>query len=304
MRTGLGHIAYVCSARVGTRRLVNDVVSQHSRSRLALSGLGIFWIVVAVPNAAAADGEVRATYAVTFARLPLATATLDLTVRGNAYTGGVTYRTAGASRILTDATGVATSNGAYKDRRFIPASFHLEHRNGRRSQKVVLGMVEGAVKTMTVDPPLALTSEQLPIDPAHLIRIADPLSALLIPAVSTDGKTPVGACDRTLSILDGLRRYDVKLEAKAIGSTSQKGFSGPTTVCRVELKPLAGQIAGANSRTANANASQIEVTFGRVDGLDLHLPMSLQASTQYGAVSVTLTEFAGASPTTVISPKN
>lgn len=259
-----------------------------------ISGLGTCWLLLAGPGtAAAADSNIRASYAITFAGLPFANATFDLAVRGNAYTARVSYRTAGATSLLTDAAGVATSNGAYAGGRFVPAGFDLEYRNGRRKQKVVLGIAEGAVKTMTVDPPLVLTSDQSPIEARHLTAIADPLSALLVSAVKIEGKLQAGACDRTLSILDGLRRYDVRLEPQAAGTTSQQGFSGPTTICRVVLKPLAGMMGGgANPRPASAEAPQIDVTFGRVSVLDLHMPISLQARTQYGPVRVTLTEFA------------
>jgi hypothetical protein len=263
--------------------------------RPALSGLGACWVSLAISGTAAADGDIRASYAIAFAGLPFANATLDLAVRGSVYTARVTYRTAGPTRLLSDAAGVATSDGAYKGGRLTPAVFNLDHRNGRRRQKVALGMADGVVRTMTVDPPLVLTSDQPPIEAKHLSAIADPLSALIISAVRGEGKTESGACDRTLSILDGLRRYDVRLEPQATGSTTQKGFSGPTTICRVVLKPLAGLIGGGretNSGVANAGVSQIDVTFGRINVLDLHIPMSLQARTQYGAVSVTLTEFA------------
>jgi hypothetical protein len=263
--------------------------------RFALSGLGICWVSLAISGAAAADGDIRASYAVTFAGLSFANATLDLAVRGSVYTARVTYQTTGATRLLSDAAGVATSDGAYKGGRLTPAGFYLDHRNGRRRQKVALGLADGVVKTMTVDPPLVLTSDRPPIETKHLSAIADPLSALLISAVRGEGKTEIGACDRTLSILDGLRRYDVRLEPQATGSTSQKGFSGPTTICRVVLKPLAGLIGGGrgtNSGVPNTDVGQIDVTFGRINALDLYVPMSLQARTQYGAVSVILTEYA------------
>lgn len=262
--------------------------------RLALSGLGACWALIAVPSPAAADGDIRASYAVTLVGLPLANATLDLAVRGNLYTARVTYQSTGATRLLSDAAGVAASSGAYRDGRLIPAGFDLDYRNGRRRQKVTLGMAEGVVKTMTIDPPLALTPDQLAIEPGHLNAIADPLSALLIPARD---RAQADACDRTLSILDGLRRYDIRLEPHATGSTDRKGFSGPTTICRVVLKPLAGMIGGgANARAAGAEASQIEVTYGRAVALDLHVPISLRALTRYGAVNVALGEFADDAP--------
>ncbi|MHB0770077.1 DUF3108 domain-containing protein [Bradyrhizobium sp. 5.13L] len=265
--------------------------------RLALSGLGACWALLAIPGPAAADGDIRASYAVTLVGLPLANATLDLAVRGNIYTARVTYQSTGATRLLSDAAGVAASSGAYRDGRLIPAGFDLDYRNGRRRQKVTLGMAEGVVKTMTIDPPLALTSDQPAIEPRHLNAIADPLSALLIPAGRGEAKAQADACDRTLPILDGLRRYDIRLEPHATGSTDRKGFLGPTTICRVVLKPLAGMIGeGANARAAGADASQIEVTYGRAVALDLHVPISLRAQTRYGALNVALREFADDGP--------
>lgn len=260
--------------------------------RLALSGLGACWVVLVIAGPAAADGDIRASYDVTLIGLPLANATLDLAVRGTVYTARVTYQSAGATRLLSDASGVATSNGAYKDGRLLPAVFDLDHRNGRRRQKVSLGMSEGVVKTMTIDPPLELTSDQPAIEAKHLNAVADPLSALLIAPGRGVDKTQIDACDRTVSILDGLRRYDVRLERQATGSTDRKGFSGPTTTCRVVLKPLAGMIGGGANAASGADPGQIEVTYGRTAALDLHVPISLRAQTRFGAVSVALREFA------------
>lgn len=260
--------------------------------RVALCGLGASWVLLAVPSPAAADADIRATYAVTLVGLPLANATLDLAVRGNLYTARVTYQSSGATRLLSDAAGVAASSGAYKDGRLVPAGFDLDYRNGKRRQKVTLGMAEGVVKTMTIDPPLELTSDQPAIEAKHLNAVADPLSALLIPAGRGEDKAKGDACDRTLSILDGLRRYDIRLEPQATGSTDRKGFIGPTTTCRVVMKPLAGIIGGVNARAGGADPAQIEVTYGRAAALDLHVPILLRAQTRFGAVNVALREFA------------
>lgn len=257
---------------------------------------------MSISGAAVADGDIRASYAVTFARLPFASATLDLALRGNGYTARVAYRTVGASRILSNAAGSAASSGAYKNGRLVPAAFDLEHRNGQRRQKVSLGMTDGVVKTMTVDPPLELTSGQLPIEPKHLTAIADPLSALILSAAKVDGKPPAGPCDRTLSVVDGMRRYDVKLEPQSTGTTAIKGFAGPTMICRVALTLVAGMIGGSNSRLAEAGP--IDITFGRISRLDLYLPISLQARTGYGAVSVVLTDFADDIQTAATSRPN
>ena len=58
------------------------------------------------------------------------------------------------------------------------------------------------------------------------------------------------------------------------------------------LAGLIGGGRGTNSGVPNTDVGQIDVTFGRINALDLYVPMSLQARTQYGAVSVILTEYA------------
>ena len=252
---------------------------------------GICLTVLAASGASAADGNVHAAYAVSFAGLPLANATLYVALRGSTYAARVDYRVSGAMRLLSAAAGAASSTGTHKGGRFVPTGFDLDHRSGSRRQKVKLDIADGAVKTMWVDPPAVPDSNQTPIESKHLIAIVDPLSAFLMAPGKVEGSTQAGPCDRALSILDGLSRYDVKLEQQGTGTIVQKGLAGSTTVCRVVLKPVAGQIGEVDrGRSASPDSDQILVTFGRVSTMDLYVPVSVQAQTQFGAASVALTE--------------
>lgn len=268
--------------------------SNHPSSRagraLAILGLAAF----GVSDASAADGDVRASYAVRFAGLPVAEANLYVALRGSTYTARVDYRVSGAVRLLNNAAGVASSTGTHKGGRFVPTDFDLEHRSGSRRHRVKLGMADGVVKTMLVDPPPVSGSNQTRIEPKHLTAIVDPLSAFLMAATRLDGRTQGGACDRVLSIVDGLSRYDVKLEQQGMGTIAQKDLAGSTTVCRAVFKPVAGQIVegdGARAASSNSDVDQILVTFGRASTIDLYVPVYVQAQTRYGAASVALTEF-------------
>ena len=272
------------------RRMSGRPTSKGGRTILVF---GICLTALGASGASAADGDLRASYAVSFAGLPLANATLYVALRGSTYTARVDYRVYGAMRLLSDATGAASSSGTHKGGRFVPTGFDLDHRSGSRRQKVKLNIADGAVKTMLVDPPAVLDSNQTPIEPKHLSAIVDPLSAFLMAAGKIEGRTQGGPCDRALSILDGLSRYDITLEQQGTGTIVQKGLAGSTTVCRVVFKPVAGQIGEVDrgrSASPNSDIDQILVTFGRVGTMDLYVPVSVQAQTQFGGASVALTE--------------
>lgn len=260
------------------------------RAALVLGALFAF----GASGASAAEGDGRASYSVSFAGLPLANATLHVALRGSTYSAQVDYQVSGAMRLLSDSAGVASSSGTHYAGRFIPTEFNLDHRSGSRRQKVKLGMSDGVVKTMALDPPPALDSNQTPIEPKHLVAIIDPLSAFLLGAATIEGRAPRGVCDRTLSIFDGLRRYDLKLEQQGTGTTAQKGLAESTTICRAVLKPVAGRIDEGNrarGASPNSGVDQITITFGRASTMDLYIPISIQAQTRLGAASVLLTAF-------------
>ncbi len=265
-----------------------------SRSGRSVFVFGMWLAAFGAPSASAAEGDVRASYAVSFAGVPLANVTLHVALRGSTYAAQVDYQVSGAMRLLSNSAGMASSNGTHKAGHFVPTEFDLDHRSGSSRQKVKLGMTDGVVKTMVVDPPLALDSNQTPIEPKHLVAIADPLIALLMGAAKIEGRAQGGVCDRALSIFDGLRRYDVKFEHQGTGTTAQKGLGGSTTICRAVFKPVAGRIGEgdrARSSSPNSNVDQITITFGRTSMMDLYIPVSIQAQTRLGAVSVLLTAF-------------
>ena len=256
--------------------------------------LGMWVTVLGASGASAAEGDLRASYSVSFAGLPLANATLHVALRGSTYSAQVDYQVSGALRLLSDSAGVASSAGTHNAGRFVPTEFNLDHRSGSRRQKVKLGMTDGVVKTMAVDPPPALEANQIPIEPKHLVAIMDPLSAFLLGTATIEGRAQGRVCDRSLSIFDGLRRYDVRLEQQGTGATVQKGFAGSTTVCRAVFQPVAGRIGEANrarGASPSSDVDQITITFGQTSTIDLYLPISIQAQTRLGAVGVLLTAF-------------
>ena len=263
--------------------------------RSSLAGLGTYVLLSSLPrSAAAADVDIQAVYEVTFAGLAVANANLSVAVRGSVYTARINYRTSGAAGLLSGANGEAVSTGAYKSGWFIPATFDLDHRGRQRVQKVALVMTGGAVKVMTLDPPVDPKSDRVPIEVEHLKNIVDPVSAILISAVGTDGKTEIRACDRTLPIFDGLRRYNIELDQKATGISSRVTFPGQVATCQLRWTPLAGDVRSDNRTlptTRNGEFGEIILTFGLVDTVNVYVPGSVSAKIDYWALEVRLTQF-------------
>ena len=241
--------------------------------------------------AAAADGNIRATYELSFLGVPFVVVNLDIAVRNSIYTVRIDYQASGAGRIASDATGEAISRGYYRNGRFIPATFVFDRKGGERPQKVELAMTGGDVKTMTLDPPAGPLPDRLPIEPEHLKHVIDPLSAFLVPAVKADGKTAADVCDRTLPIFDGLRRYDVGLSS--IDGPGVAGFAGPTKACQIRLTLIAGQARDGQASRPAFQPQDIVVTFGLIKAVEIFVPLSISAKTSYGTVQVRLKQFAG-----------
>jgi hypothetical protein len=263
--------------------------------RNCFSALGIWWLFLDGSGpAAAADGNIRATYELSFLGVTLTVVNLDIAVRNSVYTARIDYQASGVARVASDASGQAISRGAYRNGHFIPATFVLDRRGGERPQKVALAISGGDVKTMTLDPPSGSLPDRTPIEPEHLKHVIDPLSAFLVPAVRADGKTAADVCDRTLPIFDGLRRYDVALSSiDGTNSFNVGGFAGPTKDCQVRWTLIAGQTRDGQGSSPAFQPHDIVVTFGLVKTVEVFVPLLISARTSYGTVQVRLTQFVG-----------
>lgn len=263
------------------------------RAPLTICGVIVSFMSTALPSVAE-DRGFNAAYEVTIAGLSIVQADVVATVRSNAYTVRVTYRTSGAARMMGAATGEVVSTGAYKRGRLVPATFDLAHRGSQRAQKVVLAMSEGTVNTMTIDPPITPKSQGAPITLEHLKNITDPLSALLVPAVGIDGTRGIGVCDRTVPVFDGLRRFDVTLKRKEPVPASRGPSIGPLTACALRITPVAGEMRGAAKSQAKApdrQLGEIEMTFAFVEAQNMHIPVSLSAALGFTTLEARLTRF-------------
>ncbi|MCP3446070.1 DUF3108 domain-containing protein [Bradyrhizobium sp. CCGUVB14] len=247
----------------------------------------------------AADSDIRTKYEVTLAGLTIAHAEVIFAVRGKDYSVRTNYRTSGAARLMGSATGEAVSSGTYKNGILAPSKFDLDHRGSQRVQKVALVMSGGTVDKLIVDPPLDQGTQRAPIEPEHLKNIIDPLSGLLVSGVKADGKSDIGACDRTVPVFDGVRRFDITLKRKETPAATHGPFTGPLTACELRITPIAGEMRSGSGPQAGMPArslSETELTFGFVDAQKFYIPVSLSAKLGFATLQARLTQYSHSAP--------
>lgn len=274
-------------------RLSRSKIVVATRASATAHGALLLLLPSSLPSRAA-DSDIRAKYEVTLAGLTIVHADVTFAVRGSVYTVRTNYRTSGAARLMSSATGEAVTSGTYKNGILTPMKFDLDHRGSQRVQKVALVMSGGAVDKLTVDPPLDQASQRAPIEPEHLKNVIDPLSGILASAVKADGKSEIGACDRTVPVFDGVRRFDIALKRKETQIAARGPFTGPLTACELRITPIAGEIRNGNGSQAgppNRSLGETEMTFGFVDAQKIYIPVSLSAKLGFMTLQARLTQY-------------
>jgi Protein of unknown function (DUF3108) len=129
------------------------------------------------------------------------------------------------------------------------------------------------------DPPPV--PDRVPLTDAHRKNVIDPLTGFLVS--TSDGRPGEAACQRTLPIFDGRRRYDLKLAFKGLQTVkADRGYAGPAVVCSVTLVPIAGHRASSPLVKFLSDGRAIEMTFAPVAGTRVLAPFRIVVSNMLG----------------------
>jgi hypothetical protein len=99
------------------------------------------------------------------------------------------------------------------------------------------------------------------------------------------------ACQRTLPIFDGRRRFDLTLSFKRLDQVKAKGYAGPAVVCAVAFKAIAGHRVGS-PLVKYLGGREIELTLAPIGGTRLLAPFRLSIANMLGDIVVEATAFA------------
>jgi len=91
------------------------------------------------------------------------------------------------------------------------------------------------------------------------------------------------ACQRTLPIFDGRRRYDLKLAFKRIDTVkADKGYQGPVVVCTMLYRPIAGHRPERPAIKYLVEQRDMEMWLAPIAGTRVLVPFRFSIPTPFG----------------------
>lgn len=187
----------------------------------------------------------------------------------------------------TTSRGLVTGNGP------VPQNYSFRYSTNDRREAVELRFAQRAVQDIIISPPHHPSSRHVPITPAHLQNVVDPLSAVILLSQTRLAQHGNSACNRRLPIFDGKTRYDLVLMPKGTRSIGNTGkLRGTAYVCGVRYIPIAGHKLGKRGEgdyvTGNTG---IEIWLVPLPEAGLMVPYYISVPTPAGTASMITAKF-------------
>ena len=258
-----------------------------------LAGASVFAVAVAALGPAQAQGRLNASYTISIARIPVGKVTWTADIGEETFTTKGEGEASGLASLAVSGKGTVTASGTVKHGRIDTTTFSADlTQDGEKSELMML-LDHGAVTEIKVES-AAPGDDRVAVTEAHRHNVVDPLTAWLIPASKGDGLTRT-ACERTLPIFDGQRRYDLRLSFKRMEKVKiDKGYQGPVAVCAIAFQAIAGHRASSPLVNFLSHGREIEVALAPVAGTHMLAPIRLTVFHLLGNLAAQATEFRAA----------
>jgi hypothetical protein len=240
-----------------------------------------------VPGSAAYRAPIyRGEYTLSFLGLPVGRVNFNSHVDAEGYSIEGEASAAGLGVFFYDTTGKLTASGRFTDG--VQADrFRAEYRYDKKPTLVDIRFAGGDVVEVVNDPPLKKRGRDwVPIQPADLKSVVDPIAATLVKADRLEDVCKGGA-----RMFDGELRADLTLSYVRTGEMSVKGFEGPTVTCRMKFTPAAGYRKGRRALEFLRTKSRIMVTFAEIGETGVYAPVHATIGTQIGTITVRARRF-------------
>jgi hypothetical protein len=245
------------------------------KQTILATGSALALIMATAGDRAHADGNLDASYTISFARIPVGEITATVVFGQNEYAISARARAGGVLKaLLVDGEASFSTDGTIKSDYPVPTTFTSKIVSNTESSDARMVLEEGNVKELAATPPPS--SDLVPVTKANRQGIVDPLTALLFSAAAAGEGLSQEACRRTLPIFDGHQRYDLKLAFKRMDKmTAEKGYAGPVVVCSVNYEPIAGHRANIPLVKYLSEGREIEIALAPIAGTRLLAPFRL-----------------------------
>lgn len=255
-----------------------------STSRPVMGSLLCLAAILCAPasGAFAQTKSFRGEYAVTYLGLTVARSTMESRLDGKAYSIEGSVATAGLGKIFDDTKATLSVTGRLSGERTVPTRAHTDYRHNKKKKKLTITFAKGdVVGTEEVPPPKPRAEDWIPVSPAELRSVVDPLSAFLVPA-----DRPEKVCARPLKLFDGEMRVDLQLRHEETGSISLSGYEGPAVTCSARFQPVSGYRSGKKSIKFMRDKSRISITFAPLGTTGVYAPVRARVGTEIGTLAL------------------
>src|SRR5262245_66288979 len=128
-----------------------------------------------------AQGNLDASYTISFARIPVGEITATVVFGDSEYAISARARASGVMKVLlVDGEGSFTTRGTIKDGHPVPTNFTSKIVSNTETSDVTMALDEGNVRELTATPPPS--QDRVPVTAANRRAIVDPLTAALFSA--------------------------------------------------------------------------------------------------------------------------
>jgi hypothetical protein len=250
------------------------------------------WIAAALAlfmaSPAAAEATLyRGEYALSFLGLTLARANFDSRIDSQTYAIEGSVKSAGLGAIFDDTKGTLSAVGKFSGKATRPELFRADYVSGKRASIVDIRFADGNVTKVTTVPPLKKRGKDwIPLGPADLMAVADPIASTLVQADSLGE-----VCNGTIKMFDSELRADLALTYVSKGKVSVQGYEGDTITCRMHFKPVSGYRTTKRALDYLKNKSRIMVAFAPLGKTGIYAPIHATVSTQIGTITVAARRF-------------
>ncbi len=162
-----------------------------------------------------------------------------------------------------------------------PASFSMDYKGTSKSGSTKMGFTDDSVSSVLHDPPPKDKPGIVPVTPAHLKGVLDPLTAVM----TMSRGSSANPCGRRLPIYDGKQRFDLMLTYRGqmeVAEARPSGQPGLAHVCRVRYVPIAGHKIDQETRFMTGN-SQIEIALRPIPSANVFVPYDIKIPTMAGS---------------------
>lgn len=166
-----------------------------------------------------------------------------------------------------------------------PRAFSFAFQSNKKAGSTKLSYTGDTVTAVMHEPPKEPKDGTVPVLPAHLKGVLDPMSAILAVSKGTTGNP----CSRRIPVYDGKERFDLMLSPKGVVQLTEarpSGQPGTGYVCRVKYVPISGHKVDQEKKYISSTEG-IEIVLRPIPSANIFVPYKVTVPTIAGPATIT-----------------